>query len=77
MSKNIVVYSQPGCGACNAAKEFLSRKGVEFVVKDIRSDSTALKELVDLGFKVTPVIVVDGESIEGFDTQKIEALLRK
>ena len=55
--------------------EFLSRHGVEFEQKDIRSDAAALQELMELGVKSTPTIVVDGEVLIGFDSEKLLALI--
>jgi hypothetical protein len=34
-----------------------------------------LKELIDLGYQSTPVTVIDGEAIVGFDQSKISQLL--
>ncbi len=48
---------------------------MEFTAKDIRSDPTALKELLDKGFRATPVTLVDGEAVVGFDQEKLERLL--
>lgn len=61
---------------CDKAKEYLSQKGVQFQEKDIMQDSTALDDLKKLGYMTTPVIVVDGAVIVGFDTDKIDAALR-
>ena len=43
--------------------------------KNIREDQEALKELVGLGYQSTPVTLIDGEAIVGFDRTKIEKLL--
>ncbi|MCI0532063.1 MAG: hypothetical protein L0Y74_08970 [candidate division Zixibacteria bacterium] len=43
--------------------------------KDVTKDSTALEELQKLGLMTTPVSVIDGEVIIGFDQTKIEKLL--
>ena len=43
----------------------------------LRADRAALKELLDMGFQSTPVTIIDGEAIVGFDQQKIEELLGK
>jgi hypothetical protein len=48
---------------------------VEFVEKNVRADKTALKELLDGGFQSTPVTLIDGEAVIGFDQDKIMALL--
>jgi len=41
----------------------------------VREDSTALQELLDLGSRSTPTIVVDGEVMIGFDPKRILQLL--
>ena len=56
-------------------KEFLSQKGVAFVERDVAQDETALSELEQLGVFTTPVTVVDGEVVVGFDQARLEALL--
>jgi len=48
---------------------------VEFVAKNILEDQQALEELQKLGFRATPVTVIDGEVIVGFDRGRIEQLL--
>jgi hypothetical protein len=45
------------------------------VAKNIRADQTALQELVKLGFRATPVAVIDGEAVVGFDPEKLKKLL--
>jgi glutaredoxin 3 len=55
--------------------EFLSQKGVQFVEKNVRADKAALKELLDQGFQSTPVTIIDGQSVVGFDQVKIMELL--
>lgn len=43
--------------------------------KNVREDPAALKELLALGFQSTPVTIIDGASVVGFDRDKIEKLL--
>jgi glutaredoxin 3 len=43
----------------------------------VRADRAALKELLDMGYQSTPVTIIDGEAVVGFDQQKIEELLGK
>lgn len=61
---------------CDRAKEYLSQKGVQFQERDIMQDPAALDDLKKLGFMTTPVIVIDGTVIVGFDTDKMDAALR-
>jgi hypothetical protein len=45
------------------------------VDKNVREDPAALKELLALGYQSTPVTLIDGEALVGFDPEKIEKLL--
>ena len=45
------------------------------MAKDIRADKSALDELIKLGFRATPVTIIDGEAVAGFDRPKLEKLL--
>ena len=58
-------------------KEFLSQKGVKYVERNVAEDETALAELEKLGVMSTPVTVIDGEVIIGFDQNKLEQTLNK
>jgi len=55
--------------------EFLSQNGVDFVNKNVRADQAAMKELIDMGYQSTPVTLIDGQAVVGFDQQKISDLL--
>jgi len=48
---------------------------VQFVAKDIRADKSALDELIKMGFRATPVTLIDGKAVVGFDRGKLERLL--
>jgi len=61
---------------CGKVKEFLHQKGVAYVEKDISTDEAALNELLEKGFQATPVTVIDGEAVVGFNTAKLEELLK-
>jgi glutaredoxin len=77
--KRVVLYSQPGCPPCYAAKNFLTGRGVAFEYKNVQGDPEALRELVKLNSRSTPTIVVgDGEQAQvmiGFDPDKLDAML--
>jgi hypothetical protein len=50
---------------------------VSFLEKDISVDPGALQELLNLGSRATPTIVVDGEVVIGFDRNRLGELLAK
>jgi glutaredoxin len=56
-------------------KEFLSQQGVDYTERDIALDEKAMAELETLGVMTTPVTVIDGEVVVGFDKAKLESLL--
>jgi glutaredoxin 3 len=62
---------------CGKVKEFLSQNKIEFVDRNVATDETALKELEKLGYMTTPVTVMDGEVVVGFDRARLENLLHR
>jgi len=60
---------------CNRVKEFLSQMGIEFTERDIMVDDRAIAELEELGYMTTPVTLIDGEVVVGFDRDRLEQLL--
>ena len=60
---------------CGRVKEFLSQRGIEFTERDVAEEESALAELEQLGVFTTPVTVIDGEVVIGFDRERLNALL--
>ncbi len=60
---------------CLKVKEFLSQNNTDFTDRDVSKDDSALAELEKLGYMTTPVTVIDGEVIVGFNRAKLEELL--
>jgi glutaredoxin 3 len=56
-------------------KEFLSERGIEYTERDVALDDDAMAELDALGVWTTPVTVINGEIVVGFDQPKLERLL--
>jgi glutaredoxin len=61
---------------CGKVKEFLSQNKIEYTERNIVADETALAELEKLGYMTTPVTVVDGQVVVGFDRDKLQKLLK-
>ncbi len=60
---------------CKRTKEFLSQHGIEFEERDVSSDEAALEELQKRSLMTTPVTLVDGNAVIGFDKAKLSRLL--
>jgi glutaredoxin len=61
---------------CAKVKEFLSQHKVDFTDRSIVADEAALNELEKLGYMTTPVTVIDGQVVVGFDVPKLRTLLQ-
>lgn len=75
MSKNVVVYSSNTCGYCAMVKEYLDDNHVQYTEKNVSTDIEARKELMSKGFMGVPVIYIEDEIIQGFDKDRMDALL--
>jgi glutaredoxin 3 len=57
-------------------KEFLSDHSVAFTERNVAEDLEARETLLaTTGQQATPVIIVDGEIIEGFDRSRLQRVL--
>ncbi len=61
---------------CGKVKEFLSQNKIEFVDRNIAADEAALNEVEKFGYMTTPVTVIDGQVVVGFDLPKLRTLLQ-
>jgi len=56
-------------------KGFLSDLGVPFTVFDVNTDAAARADFLRRGYRLPPVVVIDGTAVEGFLPDQIEALI--
>lgn len=56
--KEIVLYSQPGCGPCASIKGFFRRHQISFMEVDVTQVPEALERIQALGYRQTPVTEV-------------------
>ncbi|MCH9032548.1 MAG: glutaredoxin family protein [candidate division Zixibacteria bacterium] len=56
---------------CNKTKEFLSRNNISYAERNVAEDESALEELKQMGHMTTPVIVIDGTQIVGFNEAEL------
>lgn len=61
---------------CRAARAYLAEKGVPYTEIDIAHDNKAKYQVKKLtGRQRTPVFVIEGQVVPGFDRERIEELL--
>jgi glutaredoxin 3 len=67
--ERVIVYSQPFCGYCSAAKRLLKERGAAFTEIDVMFESGRRAEMVERsgGRRTVPQIFIDGRHIGGYD----------
>jgi glutaredoxin 3 len=76
MSHEVTIYTSSTCSWCEATKEYLSAREIDFEEVDISEDMRKAMEMVDKsGQQGVPVVEIDGEIVVGFDRARIDALL--
>lgn len=74
----VIIYSTTWCGYCSALKDYLDKKNVAWVEKDIEKDAAAYKEVIEKmngEMRGVPVSDVHGTIVLGFDRPAIDAAL--
>lgn len=74
---SIVVYTKPSCVQCNATYRALDSKGINYEVKDLSEDESALNRMKELGYLQAPVVIAGEDHWSGFRPDKIAELAEK
>lgn len=76
MNKSVTIYSTQTCHYCNLAKQFFADNNIEYTTIDVGADREKAKEMVQkTGQMGVPVIEIDGETVVGFDEEKLRTML--
>lgn len=75
MTARVIVYSHERCAPCRAVKAWLSQNRVSYTLKDVRRDDVALREFLETGLLLPPLVVIDSEIVQGFQPDRMEELL--
>ena len=57
-------------------KVYLSQKGLEFTERNVSLDENARDDLLSLGYRSTPVTVIDDQRVVGYSPPKLEEALQ-
>ncbi|HZP57206.1 MAG TPA: glutaredoxin family protein [Dehalococcoidia bacterium] len=71
----VVLYTQAACEFSEMVRLHLESRGQRYTERDIDLDPAAREELLGFGASGTPVTVIDGEVVVGFDEEAIDELL--
>lgn len=67
----VVIYSTPGCGRCQAAADYFRARGLAVTLLDVAGDFAALRRMARLapGVRTVPVIEYQGQAWVGFEPE--------
>jgi glutaredoxin len=77
----VIIYGASWCSACHQAADYLRRRHVAFVEKDIEQDPAAAQEMMDKARRAgvptgsIPILDVRGRIMAGFSAPAIESAL--
>lgn len=74
----VIIYSTTWCAFCKTEKQYLDKKGVAYIEKDVEEDKAAYEELMSKNggmFQGVPVTDIAGDLVLGFDRHKIDELI--
>jgi glutaredoxin-like YruB-family protein len=76
--KRVIIYTTSFCPYCQAAKEYLTKKGVAYEEKNVEIDLKAQEEMIEKSGQLgVPVIDIDGKIIIGFSPEEIDKALEE
>ncbi|ERS81053.1 hypothetical protein Q672_06990 [Marinobacter sp. EVN1] len=73
----VVLFSQPFCPGCEAAKYYFHDNQVSYLEFDITASRAARDTFERLGGRGTPFFLIGGERLHGFSVPRIEQRLRE
>lgn len=71
------VFSKPSCVQCTATYRALDKEGLQYEVVDISTDEAAFEQVMALGYRQAPVVMVGDEHWSGFRPDLIQAAKAK
>jgi len=71
----VTLYSQGYCEFSEMVRLHLESRGQKYTERDVDTDADARDDIMKLGAESTPVTVIDGEVVIGFDEDAIDELL--
>ena len=73
----VVLFSQPFCPGCEAAKYYFHDNEISYLEFDITASRAARDTFERLGGRGTPFFLIGGERLHGFSVPRIEQRLRE
>ena len=74
-SPSIIMYMTPTCGYCIRADRYFRERGLRYRSIDISASEKNRAAFRQRGGTGTPLIIIDGETVRGFDVPRLDHLL--
>jgi mycoredoxin len=74
---DVVMYATKECPYCAKTRQYLTEKGVKWDERDIDVSPEAAAEFKAKGGVGTPLVLINGDKVEGFDKAKLDEALKK
>ncbi len=71
----VKIYTASTCPNCTKAKAYLRNNKIPFIERNVQQSEKAKAELLDMGYRTVPVILVDDKEIVGFNKEKLKKIL--
>jgi glutaredoxin 3 len=70
-----ILFTQTGCADSGKVRDWLTKRGVEFVERTVTGDLDAAKALMATGTFATPLLVVGDQTVFGMRPDELAAVL--
>lgn len=72
---DVIMYATRDCGYCAKARAYFDARGIAFEERDIDASADARREWKEKGGVGTPLILINGRHMQGFDQSGLDAML--
>jgi glutaredoxin len=74
---DVIMYSTKTCDVCAQTRAYLQAHDVQWEERDIETSEKAREEWKAKGGVGTPLVLINGTQLQGFDKEKLDAELAK
>lgn len=68
---DVIVYTTDTCPYCTMMVDFLTRQNIPFEERNMTKEPRFVQQLVDLGAAGVPTAVVKGQTVVGYQPQRV------
>lgn len=70
----VTVWTKSNCVQCTQTKKEMTKRGIEFIEKNLEENPEQLQAFIDKGLVAAPIVVTDKKEWSGFRLEKIKSL---